>query len=133
MINGAHVVIYSKDPDVDRTFFRDALKFPFVDAGRGWLIFALPPAEAAFHDSEENGRHELYFTCDDIATTVKELKSKKVRVSPVTEQSWGKLATLALPGGGEIGVSRQLERNTKKSLLESRLERSRWRDGRPDL
>ena len=65
MINGAHVVVYSKDPDADREFFRDVLKLSSVDAGHGWLIFALPTAEAAFHPSEKNNVHELYFMCDD--------------------------------------------------------------------
>jgi catechol 2,3-dioxygenase-like lactoylglutathione lyase family enzyme len=104
MINGAHVVLYTKDPDADRAFFRNVLKFPFVDAGHGWLIFAMPPLEAAFHDSEKNDPHELFLMCDDIAATLEELKSKKVPVSDVSEQRWGKLATLALPGGGKIGI-----------------------------
>ncbi|MFZ0774009.1 MAG: extradiol dioxygenase [Candidatus Sulfotelmatobacter sp.] len=104
MINGAHVVIYTKDSEADRAFFRDVLRFPSVDAGHGWLIFAMPPAEAAFHDSESNGRHELYLMCDDITATLKDLKSKHVKVSEVGEQRWGKLARLALPGGGKIGV-----------------------------
>ena len=63
MITGAHVIVYSKNPEADRVFFHDVLKFSSVDAGHGWLIFALPPAEAAFHPSEKNGLHELYFTC----------------------------------------------------------------------
>jgi catechol 2,3-dioxygenase-like lactoylglutathione lyase family enzyme len=104
LINGAHVVIYTRDPEADRAFFRDVLKFSSVDAGHGWLIFAMPPLEAAFHDSEKNDQHELYFLCDDIATTVKDLKSKQVNVSEVTEQRWGKLATFILPGGGKIGI-----------------------------
>ena len=104
MINGAHLVIYTKDSEADRAFFRDVLKFTSVDAGDGWLIFALPPAEAAFHDSEKNDQHELFLMCDDIAATVNDLKSKNVKVSDVSEQRWGKLATLALPGGGKIGV-----------------------------
>jgi hypothetical protein len=104
MINGAHVVIYSKNSEADRVFFRDVLKFPSVDAGHGWLIFAMPPAEAAFHDSEKNGPHELYLMCDDIAATLKDLKSKKVEVSEVNEQRWGRLATFTLPGGGKIGI-----------------------------
>jgi catechol 2,3-dioxygenase-like lactoylglutathione lyase family enzyme len=104
MINGAHVVIYTRDSEADRAFFRDILKFPCVDAGHGWLIFALPPAEAAFHDSESNGPNELYLMCDDIAATLKDLKSKQVKVSEVSEQRWGKLASLTLPGGGRVGV-----------------------------
>ena len=104
MITGAHVVIYSKDPEADRAFFRDVLQFPWVDAGHGWLIFAMPPLEAAFHDAEKNDQHELYLMCDDLAGTLKELKSKQVKVSEVREERWGKLATLGLPGGGKIGI-----------------------------
>ncbi len=104
MINGAHVVIYTKDPEADRAFFRDVLKFPSVDAGHGWLIFAMPPLETAFHDSEKNDQHELYLMCDDLAATLKDLRSKNVKVSGVTEQRWGKLASFALPGGGKVGI-----------------------------
>jgi catechol 2,3-dioxygenase-like lactoylglutathione lyase family enzyme len=104
VIHGAHVVIYSKDADADRAFFRDVLHFPFVDAGHGWLIFAMPPLEAAFHDAQDNGRHELYLMVDDIEATLKHLRSKKVKVSNISEQRWGKVATLTLPGGGAIGV-----------------------------
>lgn len=104
MITGSHVVIYSKDPEADRAFFRDVLKFPSVDAGHGWLIFAMPPLEAAFHDSDHNDRHELFLMCDDIAATLKDLKSKNVNVSEVTHQRWGKLSTLTLPGGGKVGI-----------------------------
>jgi catechol 2,3-dioxygenase-like lactoylglutathione lyase family enzyme len=104
MINGAHVVINTKNPEADRAFFRDVLKFPALDAGHGWLIFALPQAEAAFHDSEKNDRHELFLMCDDISATLKDLKAKGVQVSNVTEQRWGSLAKLSLPGGGTIGI-----------------------------
>jgi hypothetical protein len=104
MFKGVHIVVYSKDPDADRTFFRDVLKFSSVDAGHGWLIFALPPAEAAFHPSEKNDLHELYFMCDDVKATMKSLKGKKVKCGPVTEQRWGTLTTVFLPGGGKIGL-----------------------------
>jgi catechol 2,3-dioxygenase-like lactoylglutathione lyase family enzyme len=109
VINGAHIVLYTKDPEADRAFFRDVLKLASVDAGHGWLIFALPPAEAAFHDSEntdlpEKARHELFFMCDDIAATLRDLKKKNVPVSAVSEQRWGKLATLTLPGGSKLGI-----------------------------
>ena len=104
MINGAHVVIYSKDSEADRAFFRDVLQFPCVDAGHGWLIFALPQLEAAFHDSEKNNQHELFLMCDDLAATLRDLKSKQVTVSEVSEQRWGRLATLTLPGGGNVGI-----------------------------
>ena len=104
MINGAHIVIYSKDADADRAFFRDVLRYPAVDAGHGWLIFAMPPLEAAFHDSSRNDQHELYLMCDDLAATLNDLTAKKVKVSDVHEERWGKLATFALPGGGKIGI-----------------------------
>jgi hypothetical protein len=104
MINGAHVVIYTKDPQADRALFRDLLKFPSVDVGGGWLIFAMPPAEVAFHDSKKNNQHEFFLMCDDIAETLTDLKSKNVTVSDVTEQRWGKSATFTLPGGGKVGV-----------------------------
>ncbi|HSY93320.1 MAG TPA: VOC family protein [Candidatus Binatus sp.] len=114
MINGAHVVLYSSDPEADRAFFRDVLQFPSVDAGHGWLIFALPPAEAAFHGLEKNdaehgdppekARQELFLMCDDLAAALRELQSKNVAVSAVNEQRWGSLATLTLPGGGKVGI-----------------------------
>jgi catechol 2,3-dioxygenase-like lactoylglutathione lyase family enzyme len=104
LINGAHVVVYTKDAAADRRFFRDVLQFPCVDAGHGWLIFAMPPLETAFHDSEKNDQHELFLMCDDLAATVRDLKSKHVNVSDVSEQRWGKLATFTLPGGGKIGI-----------------------------
>jgi predicted enzyme related to lactoylglutathione lyase len=104
LINGTHIVVYSKDAEADRVFFRDALKLSSVDAGHGWLIFEMPPTETAFHDSENNGKHELYFMCDDIEATLKDLQSKNVEVSEVNEQRWGRLATFTLPGGGRIGI-----------------------------
>jgi catechol 2,3-dioxygenase-like lactoylglutathione lyase family enzyme len=111
VINGAHVVIYTNDPDADRAFFRDLLKFPSVDAGHGRLIFAMPPLEAAFHDlgkesasPDDNGRQELYLMCDDITATLNDLRSKNVKVSDTSEQRWGTLASFTLPGGGKIGI-----------------------------
>ncbi len=104
MINGAHIIVYSKDPESDRIFFRDVLNFHAVDAGHGWLIFALPPAEAAFHPSEKNDLHELYFMCDDLKATMDSLKAKKVTCGPVKEERWGSLTTILLPGGGKIGL-----------------------------
>ena len=104
MITGAHVIVYTKDPEADRAFFRDILKFSAVDAGHGWLIFALPPAEAAFHPAEENDKHELYFMCDDLQSTMDSLKRKNVKFEPLAEQRWGTLTALTLPGGGKIGL-----------------------------
>lgn len=104
MITGAHVIIYSEDAEADRNFFRKVLKFPHVDAGEGWLIFALPPAELAVHPAEENGAHELYLLCDDVRATVKAIKQKKVRCSAPVERGWGTIAMLTLPGGGKLGL-----------------------------
>jgi catechol 2,3-dioxygenase-like lactoylglutathione lyase family enzyme len=104
MINGAHVIVYSKDAEADRAFFREVLQFTAVDAGQGWLIFALPPAEAAFHPAEKNDLHELYFMCDDLTLTMQSLKAKKVKCGPVQEVRWGSLTTILLPGGGKIGL-----------------------------
>jgi catechol 2,3-dioxygenase-like lactoylglutathione lyase family enzyme len=104
MICGAHVIVYSKNPEADRAFFRDVLEFPAVDAGHGWLIFALPPAEAAFHPSEKNDMHELYFMCDDLKATMESLAGKRVKCGPVKEERWGSLTTIILPGGGKVGL-----------------------------
>jgi catechol 2,3-dioxygenase-like lactoylglutathione lyase family enzyme len=105
MISGAHVVVYSKNAEADRTFFRDVLGFKFVGAGHGWLIFALPPAEAAFHPAEaEEGRHELYFMCDDLKAEMASLAKKGVKYSKVDEQRWGSITKMRLPGGGAIGL-----------------------------
>jgi glyoxalase/bleomycin resistance protein/dioxygenase superfamily protein len=103
MINGAHLLIFSKDSEADRKFFRDVLKFPCVDAGHGWLIFAMPPTEAAFHEGKDD-KHELYLMCDDLAATIEDLKAKHVGVSSITRERWGDLATFTLPGGGRIGI-----------------------------
>ncbi len=104
MINGAHVVIYTKNPEADRAFFRDVLRFLSVDAGYGWLIFAMPPLEAAFHEAGNNDQHELHFMCDDIDATLKDLEAKSVEISDIKDERWGKTATFTLPGGGRIGV-----------------------------
>lgn len=104
MITGAHIIVYSKDPEADRAFFRDVLKFMSVDAGQGWLIFALPPAEAAFHPAERNDVHELYFICDDLKETLELLNAKKVQCGVVKEERWGSLTEIRLPGGGKIGL-----------------------------
>jgi len=104
MIFGAHVVLYSKDSAADRAFFRDILGLKSVDAGHGWLIFALPPAEAAFHPSEENGLHELFFMCDDLPAEMASLAQKQVTFSEVQEARWGSIVRMKLPGGSEIGL-----------------------------
>src|ERR1700720_530655 len=101
MISGTHVIVYSKDAEADRAFFRDVLGFKSVDAGHGWLIFALPPAEAAFPPADQPGHaHELYFLCDDLKTEMASLAKKGVKCSAVQEQRWGSITKIHLPGGG---------------------------------
>ena len=105
MITGVHALVFSRDAEAVRAFFRDVLGLPSVDAGGGWLIFALPPAELAAHPAEQSGAHELYLMCDDIAATVEELEAKGVEfATPVTEQGFGLMTRLKLPGGGELGL-----------------------------
>lgn len=104
MIFGAHVIVYSEDAAADRAFFRDVLGFPAVDAGHGWLIFALPAAEAAIHPAEENSRHELYLMCDDLKAEIAGLAKKGVRCSKMENARWGSIVKMQLPGGGEIGL-----------------------------
>jgi catechol 2,3-dioxygenase-like lactoylglutathione lyase family enzyme len=104
MISGAHVVIFTKKTEADRAFFRDVLGFKAVDAGHGWLIFALPPAEAAFHPSEENDGHELFFMCDDLNVEMTSLAEKGVKCSKVEEARWGSITKVQLPGGGAVGL-----------------------------
>lgn len=104
MISGAHVVIYTKDAEADRAFFRDVLGFKSVDAGHGWLIFALPPAEAAVHPAETNGAHELYLMCDDLRAEMASLTKKKIKCSKVEEARWGSITKVQLPGGGKVGL-----------------------------
>jgi hypothetical protein len=114
MINGAHFLFYSKDPEADRAFFRDVLEFRYVDAGRGWLIFAMPPAELALHPGsgdfvQQHADHALlgavlYLMCDDLHATMELLKSRNVACAPVDEAPWGIKTTFRLPSGGEIGL-----------------------------
>jgi predicted enzyme related to lactoylglutathione lyase len=105
VITGAHSIIYTSDPAGVRSFFGEVLELPSVDAGHGWLIFALPPGELAAHPTEGAGRHELYLMCDDIHATVTELRAKGVELTrPIAEERWGLVTALSLPGGGELGL-----------------------------
>jgi catechol 2,3-dioxygenase-like lactoylglutathione lyase family enzyme len=105
MITGVHGIVFSEDADALRAFFQDILGFPSVDAGGGWLIFALPPAEVAAHPAEASGRHELYLMCDDIEGTVAELEAKGVAFTgPVSDEGFGLMTAMKLPGGGELGL-----------------------------
>jgi catechol 2,3-dioxygenase-like lactoylglutathione lyase family enzyme len=104
MLTGAHIVVYSKDAEADRAFFKDTLGFRWVDAGHHWLIFAVPAAEVAFHPHDQNNRHEMFFTCDDIDAQVAALQKKGVQVDKISEEQWGTRTTISLPGGGAIGL-----------------------------
>jgi len=105
LISGAHVLIYSRDAEADRAFFRDKLGLNSVDSGGGWLIFALPPAEAAIHPTEEQDHHELYLLCEDIEATAQELERNGVPLKrPFDEARWGRVTEITLPGGGRIGL-----------------------------
>ena len=115
MLIGAHVLLYSEDPDADRAFFRDILGFPHVDAGHGWLIFKLPPAEAALHPTDGESQSlvhgersllgaVLYLMCDDLQGYLKRLEAKQVTYSTIEKAPWGTKTTFRLPSGGEIGL-----------------------------
>jgi len=105
MISGAHVILYSQDAEADRAFIADVLGFAHVDAGGGWLIFQLPPAEVAVHPAEGPPGHELYLMCDDIHATLAALAARGASVSPqVSEQRWGTVATITLPSGSPLSL-----------------------------
>jgi catechol 2,3-dioxygenase-like lactoylglutathione lyase family enzyme len=115
MVNGVHVLVYTSNPDADRAFFRDVLGFKYVDVGHGWLIFALPPAEAAFHPLDDSPSGQLhapqkmlgavvYLMCDDVRATVKTLGAKGVTCTEIEEERWGLRTTVRMPSGGEIGL-----------------------------
>jgi catechol 2,3-dioxygenase-like lactoylglutathione lyase family enzyme len=105
MINGAHIILYSRDAEADRVFIRDMLGFTGVDAGDGWLIFKLPPAEIAVHPTDGPGKHEFYLICDDLEKTLADLTARGVTISrPPSNQSWGLLAAIQLPSGSELSI-----------------------------
>lgn len=105
MITGVHATIFTKDAEGLRAFLRDVIGLPSVDAGGGWLIFALPPAELAAHPTDEEGRHELYLMCDDIHGTVEELKGKGVELArPISDEGFGLMTAIRTPGGEKLGV-----------------------------
>jgi len=105
MITGAHVILYSQEADADRAFIRDVLGFPGVDAGGGWLISKLPPAEVAVHPTDGEPRHEFYLMCDDIAAQLDEFRARGVEIArPVSDQRWGLLAAIRLPSGAELPI-----------------------------
>ncbi|HVP40192.1 MAG TPA: hypothetical protein VMS93_13525 [Candidatus Saccharimonadales bacterium] len=104
MIIGAHSILYSRKPEADRAFLRDVLRLPHVDAGEGWLIFGLPPAELAVHPAPRNNVHEFYLLCSDVLAFVGSMRKQGVSCGPVQSRSWGRLTQVRLPGGGKLGV-----------------------------
>lgn len=104
MINGAHVIIYSKDAEADKAFIKNILKFKYVDAHDGWLIFKLPPSEVAVHPSDENDMHEFFLMTDDLDGERTALKKAGVATEEPSQQSWGRLTRINLPGGGTLGL-----------------------------
>jgi catechol 2,3-dioxygenase-like lactoylglutathione lyase family enzyme len=104
LISGVHTIIYSKDAEADRAFLRDVLGLANVDAGEGWLIFSLPPAELAVHPAEKNDIHELFFIVKDIQVFIEAMSEQGVPCDPVESTSWGELSRIRLPGGGKVGV-----------------------------
>jgi hypothetical protein len=123
MIIWAHSIIYSKKPEADRTFLSDVLKFPSVDVGDGWLIFALPPSEVAVHPSQKNNVHEFYLMCDDVNALVAMLKKRNIACEAVQDYSWGLLTKVRLPGGGKLGVYQP--RHARPRALGPKKERRR--------
>jgi catechol 2,3-dioxygenase-like lactoylglutathione lyase family enzyme len=104
MFNGAHVIIYSHDAEADRAFVRDVLGFPGVDAGHGWLIFKLPPAEVAVHPTDGPPQHEFYLMCEDLEATLTRLAERGVKAGPVADRGWGLLSSITLPSGAELQI-----------------------------
>ncbi len=114
MITGAHVLLFSQDPEADRAFLRDVLQFRSVDAGGGWLIFKLPPAEVAVHPAggepgQVHGGQQLlgsvlYLMCDDLPALMQTLEAKRVPCTEVSRERWGIKTSIKLPSGGEIGL-----------------------------
>ncbi|HYF15875.1 MAG TPA: VOC family protein [Phycisphaerales bacterium] len=99
MLSGLHVIIYTRDAEADRAFFRDALRLKGVNAGDGWIIFAAPPTEVGFHPAEEE-RHELWLMCEDIEGTLKKLAAAGAKgVAPVVDQGWGLASSFESPAG----------------------------------
>jgi catechol 2,3-dioxygenase-like lactoylglutathione lyase family enzyme len=104
MIFGAHVIVFTHDAEADRNFFRDVLGMSSVDSGGGWLIFEMPPAEIAFHPTDDSPTNEIYLLCDDLAAEMGLLESKGVAFTAVDEERWGTVTRFTLPGGTTIGL-----------------------------
>jgi hypothetical protein len=104
MLIGAHTVVYSPNPEADRTFFRDVLGLRGVDAGGGFMIFGLPPAEVSMHEAGGPGHHELYLMCDNVEAFIGEVKRREVACEAVKDEGWGLVTQITLPSGTKLGV-----------------------------
>jgi catechol 2,3-dioxygenase-like lactoylglutathione lyase family enzyme len=107
MITGTHAMLFSPDADATRAFLRDVIGFDSIDAGGGWLIFKLPPAELGVHPSGGETDHQLYLVCDDVNATIKELRERGAQFEDdgkVNDEGWGLIAYLSVPGGGRLGM-----------------------------
>ena len=107
-IIGVHTIIFSTQPETDRIFLRDVLHLPGVDAGDGWLIFGLPPAELAVHPNKQNNVHKFYLICDNIENFMHEMRHHGVPCDDVVAAEWGRMTYITLPGGGKLGVYQAL-------------------------
>ena len=116
MIIGMHAIIYSRDADADRAFFRDVLGFPSVNAGEGWLIFAAPPSEIAVHPAANNGRHELYLMCDDVRAEIARLGEPGIACGAVSDEGWGFVSLVRLPGGSDLSPLQGPHDQTAESI-----------------
>jgi hypothetical protein len=105
MITGMHVILFSRHAEKVRAFLEDVLQLRSVDAGGGWPIFAAPPAEIAVHPTEDEAQHEIYLMCDDVNATVATLAERGIATDGVvSDEGWGLLTTILLPGGDRIGL-----------------------------
>ena len=123
MIAGAHTILYAKDARKARAFLRDVLGFRAVDAGEGWLIFAAPPSEIAFHPGS-SGHHEFFLMCHDIENCVRRLREKGVKfVEPISDQGYGLMTRFTLPGAGAIGLYEPRHSSPLKAFATTRASR----------
>jgi catechol 2,3-dioxygenase-like lactoylglutathione lyase family enzyme len=101
-IIGTHTILYTSEPEALRATLRDVFGFDHVDAGDGWLIFAVPPAEMGVHPAD-GPAHQVSFMCDDIAATKAELEAKGIEFRGEPENGgFGIVATMVLPGGVDV-------------------------------
>ena len=130
MLIGAHAVLYSKNAEADRTFLKDVLRLPNVDVGGGWLIFALPASEVAVHPNADEAKHELYLMCGDISDFIEVMKRHGIECGPVSDERWGLLTQLQLPGGGQLGIY-EPRHPRPKPLSERKVRRPAAKRGTP--